>query len=202
MGVPRGPGGPHPPWPQRRPLARSLLTPSLTRPLPRVYLEGARNPEAPGAAAARTCVLWAPGPCSSASCSDRTPCRPRAVQRAEPGGLPSALTCTQTFCTSQESWLWSDICRHPVPGLLPPPWPPMQPQLSQHPARLGPRVGPTCGAPAGPRGRTGRPRAGPAAALPPSHTEGTGSHCLGWPAASAAPRARGDTGWKGREKRR
>lgn len=116
-------------------------------------------------------------------------------------GLPSALTCTQTFCTSQESWLWSDICRHPVPGLLPPPWPPVQPQLSQHPARLGPRVGPTCGAPAGPRGRTGRPRAGPAAALPPSHTEGTGSHCLGWPAASAAPRARGDTGWKGREKR-
>lgn len=85
MGVPRSPGGPHSPWPQRRPLARSLLTPSLTRPLPRVYLEGARNPEAPGAAAARTCVLWAPAPAAPRPAQTELPAGRRRSSGQSPG---------------------------------------------------------------------------------------------------------------------
>lgn len=100
-----------------------------------------------------------------------------------PGGflLPPAVSRPLQV---PESWLSGDIRRHPLPGLLSSPGSPG----SRQPAQLGPRVRPTCGAPAGPRRWTGRPRAGPAAASPPSHTAGTGSHCLGGPAASRSAR--------------
>lgn len=55
------------------------------------------------------------------------------------------------------------------------------------------RAGCTCAAPAGPPGWTGSPRAAPAAAAPPFHSEGTGSRSL-----VAGPGGRGDTGGEGR----
>lgn len=124
VGVPRGPGGPHPPWPQRRPLARSLLTPSLIRPLPRVYLEGARNPEAPGAAAARTCVLWAPAPAAPRPAQTELPAGRRRSSGQSPGGflLPSPAPRPSASPKSPGSGATSagtpSLASCPLPGLL------------------------------------------------------------------------------------
>lgn len=53
---------------------------------------------------------------------------------------------------------------------------------------------PTCAAPAGPPGWTRWPRAVPAAAAPPSHTEGRGFRCLGCPATGHGTQGTGDGG--------